>query len=111
MINMGKSLTNCDLSIQPVSCTLVLHRDKRSVSTTLEHDAHTGALFRDCLDVCQPDIPGGLELLAAHEHYPIIRQHNKHVATRKLEMGDVILVEVLSVVGCLEPKLAEGFPL
>jgi hypothetical protein len=26
-------------------------------------------------------------------------------------MGDVILAEVLSVVGCLEPKLAEGFPL
>lgn len=70
--NRSRRLTNSNLTIQPVPRALILYRDKRTISTALERNAHTSALFGDGLDICQPDIPFDAKLFGAHKHDPII---------------------------------------
>lgn len=104
-------LTNSNLLIQPIPRTLVLHGDERPVGAALKGDTHARALLGDGLDVRELDVPLCAELLGAHEHDPVVRQHNQHVAAGELQVRDVVFVEIFPVVGGLEPELAQGLAL
>ena len=88
-----------------------MHRNKRTIGTTFERDTHTSPLLRDRLDVRQSDIPFASQSLGAHEHDPVIGQHDQYISTRKLQMRNVVLVEIFAIIGRLEPELTQGFAL
>lgn len=105
------TLTNSNLLVYPVPRALILNWDERPIGSALERDAHAGPLLGDGLDVRQPDIPLRAESLGAHEHDAVVREHDQHIAARELQVRDVVFVEVLAVVGRLEPELTECFSL
>lgn len=105
------SLTNSNLLVQPIPASLVRNRNEWPISTTLEADAHTGSLLTDGLNVSQFDVPLHPQFFGSDEHDSIVRQHHQHVFAFELKMSDIVLVEILAIVGSLEPKLPKRFSL
>lgn len=65
-------LTDGNLPVQPIARTLVLNRDKGTISSSLECDTHARPFLGDGLDFCKLNLPFGAKFVGANEQYTVV---------------------------------------
>ena len=103
--------SNSNLLIQPIPTPLLTHRHKRPIRAALQRNTDARLLLTDSLDIIELDIPLHSQLLGLDHEDAAVCEHDHHILTGQLEVGDVVFVEVLAVIDGLEPELAEGLAL